>query len=55
MFGTSRTMFTPAESAGTMNIEARSCGAASGSVTAMTTRKSAIDPFDVNHLCPVST
>ena len=55
MFGTSRTMFTPGASTGTMNIEARRCGFSSGSVTAMTTRKSAIDPFDVYHLCPVST
>jgi precorrin-6B methylase 2 len=55
MFGTSRTMLTPGASTGTMNIEARLCGAASGSVTAITMRKSAIEPFDVNHLCPVST
>ena len=40
---------------GTMNIDARSCGAASGSVTAMTIRKSAIDPFEVNHLWPFRT
>ena len=46
---------TPGVSAGTMNIEARSCGAASGSVTAITIRKSAIDPFEVNHLCPLRT
>ena len=37
-------------STGTMNIDARRCGFSSGSVTAITTRKSAIDPFDVNHL-----
>ena len=55
MFGTSRTMFTPGVSTGTMNIEARSCGAASGSVTAITIRKSAIEPFEVNHLWPFRT
>ena len=47
--------FTPGVSTGTMNIEARRCGVASGSVTAMTIRKSAIEPFEVNHLCPSST
>ena len=39
----SRTMFTPGVSTGTMNIEARWCGCASGSVTAMTIRKSATE------------
>ena len=52
---TSRTMFTPGVSAGTMIIDARWCGRASGSVTAMTIRKSAIDPFDENHLWPLMT
>ena len=48
-------MFTPGASTGTMNIEARRCGGASGSVTAMTIRKSAIEPLEVNHLWPLST
>src|SRR3954452_17699359 len=51
----SRTMFTPGVSAGTMIIEARWCGRASGSVTAMTIRKSAIEPFVENHLWPLMT
>ncbi len=51
----SRTMFTPGVSAGTMIIDARWCGRASGSVTAMTMRKSAIDPFVENHLWPLMT
>src|SRR4051794_39618892 len=38
-----------------MNIDARWCGRASGSVTAMTMRKSAIDPFEENHLWPLMT
>jgi hypothetical protein len=46
---------TPGASTGTTNIEARRCGGASGSVTAITIRKSAIEPLDVNHLCPSST
>ena len=45
----------PGVSAGTMNIVARWWGRASGSVTAITIRKSAIEPFEVNHLCPVIT
>ena len=53
--GTSRRMFTPGVSAGTMNIDARWCGRASGSVTAMTIRKSAIDALVENHLCPLMT
>ena len=48
-------MFTPGVSVGTMNIEARSCGAASGSVTAITIRKSEVEPLDENHLCPFRT
>ncbi len=38
-----------------MNIDARWCGRASGSVTAITIRKSAIEPFDENHLWPLIT
>ena len=38
-----------------MNIDARWCGRASGSVTAMTMRKSAIDALEVNHLWPSMT
>ena len=38
-----------------MNIEARLWGRASGSVTAMTMRKSAIEPLEVNHLWPLIT
>ena len=46
---------TPGVSAGTMNIDARWCGRASGSVTAMTMRKSAIEAFEENHLWPSMT
>ena len=52
---TSRRMFTPGVSIGTMNIVARWCGRASGSVTAITIRKSAIEAFEENHLWPVMT
>ena len=45
----------PGVSAGTMNIEARWCGGASGSVTAMTIRKSATEPLEENHLWPSIT
>ncbi len=48
-------MFTPGVSTGTRNIDARWWERASGSVTAMTMRKSAIDAFDENHLWPFST
>jgi hypothetical protein len=48
-------MFTPGVSVGTTNIDARRRGGPSGLVTAMTMRKSATDPFDVNHLCPLIT
>ena len=45
----------PGVSTGTMNIEARWWGRASGSVTAMTMRKSAIEAFEENHLWPLRT
>ena len=48
-------MSTPGVSTGTMNIEARCEGRASGSVTAITIRKSAIEPLEVNHLRPSIT
>jgi hypothetical protein len=48
-------MLTPGVSAPTISIEARWCGRASGSVTAITIRKSAIDPLEVNHLRPLMT
>ena len=48
-------MFTPGVSTGTMNIEARRWRGASGSVTAMTIRKSARDALELNHLCPLMT
>ena len=51
----SRTMSTPGVSAGTMIIDARWCGRASGSVTAMTIRKSATEAFVENHLWPSMT
>jgi hypothetical protein len=38
-----------------MNIEACWCGLAPGSVTAITIRKSAIEPLEENHLCPLIT
>ena len=38
-----------------MNIDARPCGRASGSVTAMTMRKSATDALEENHLWPSTT
>ncbi len=46
---------TPGVSASTTNIDARWCGRASGSVTAITIRKSAIEPFEENHLWPLIT
>ena len=36
-------------------MDARCAGRASGSVTAITIKKSAIEPFDENHLCPSIT
>ena len=50
MLGTSRTMSTPGVSVGTTIIDEPSYGGTSGSVTAMTIRKSATDAFDENHL-----
>ena len=47
--------WTPGVSTGTMNIEARWEGRASGSVTAIRIRKSAIEPLEVNHLRPSIT
>ena len=48
-------MFTPGVSTSTMIIEARWCGRASGSVTAITIRKSATEPLVENHLWPLMT
>ena len=48
-------MFTPGVSAGTISIEARWCGRASGFVTAITIRKSATLPLVENHLWPLIT
>jgi hypothetical protein len=55
MVGTSRTMSTPGVSVSTTNIEARWYLCASGSVTAITIRKSAIDALLENHLWPLIT
>src|SRR2546423_15705300 len=55
MVGTLRSRCSPGVSVGTRNMDARSYGGASGSVTAITIRTSAIMPFDVNHLCPLMT
>ena len=52
---TSRTIVTPGVSAGTMNIDARWYLCASGSVTAITIRKSAIEALEENHLWPLMT
>jgi hypothetical protein len=52
---TSRTISTPGVSTSTTNIEARWYLRASGSVTAMTMRKSAIEPLEENHLWPLMT
>src|SRR4051794_9320577 len=51
----SRTIVTPGVSAGTMSIEARWEVCASGSVTAMTIRKSATEALEENHLWPLMT
>ena len=49
-------MFSPGVSVGTRNIENDLYGCVSASpVRAITTRKSAIEAFDENHLCPLST
>ena len=55
MTGTSRTIFRPGDLVGTMNIDDPLNGCASGSVTAMVIRKSAREPFEVNHLWPSIT
>src|ERR1700722_15740991 len=55
MVDTSRTMSTPGVSTGTMIIDEPEYGCTSGLVTAITIRKSATDPLDVNHLCPLIT
>ena len=55
MVDTSRTMSTPGVSTGTMIIDDPEYGCTSGLVTAITIRKSATDPLDVNHLCPLIT
>ena len=45
----------PGVSPGTTNIECRSYGGASGSVTAITIRNDAIDANDENHFSPLIT
>src|SRR5271154_6425627 len=55
MVETSRTMSTPGVDTGTMIIDDPEYGCTSGLVTAITIRKSATDPLDVNHLCPLIT
>src|SRR2546430_16302856 len=50
-----RTFFSPGASAGTMIIDARSYASADGSVTTIAIKKSAIMPFEVNHLWPLIT
>src|SRR5215218_2365755 len=55
MVGMSRTIVTPGVSAGTISIDARWYLCASGSVTAMTIRKSATEALDENHLWPLMT
>ena len=55
MVSMSRRTSTPGVFAGTTNMVARFLAGASGSVTAMTMRKSATEPFEVNHLCPLIT
>ena len=51
----SRTIVTPGVSAGTSSIDARWYLCASGSVTAMTIRKSATEALEENHLWPLMT
>ena len=53
--GMLRSRLTPGVSPGTRIIDARRYGLSSGSVTTMTMKKSAIMPFDVNHLWPLIT
>ena len=53
--GTGRTTSTPGVSTGTMIWLARACGAASGSVTAMTMPNAAPSAPDENHLWPLIT
>ena len=48
-------MSTPGVSTGTMIIDEPEYGCTSGLVTAITIRKSATDPLEVNHLCPLIT
>ena len=55
MTGTGRTTSTPGVSAGTMICDARACGGASGSVTAITIPNAAPSAPDENHLCPSIT
>ena len=55
MVETSRTMSTPGVVTGTMIIDEPEYGCTSGLVTAITIRKSATDPLEVNHLCPLIT
>src|SRR5712692_5272214 len=55
MVGMLRSFFKPGASPGKMIIEARSYASACGSVTSIAIRKSAIMPFDVNHLWPLMT
>ena len=51
----SRTTSTPGVSVGTMIIEIPWRGCTSGFVTHINSKKSATDPCDVNHLCPLIT
>ena len=55
MTGMLRTRAKPGVSGGTMIWLARRCGAASGSVTAMTIAKAAPSADEVNHLWPSMT
>src|ERR1700687_286496 len=50
-----RSFLSPGAPAGTMIIDARSYGPASGAVTTIAIKKSAIMPLDVNHLWPLIT
>src|SRR3984957_15113088 len=53
MVDTSRTMSTPGADTGTMIMDEPEYGCTSGLVTAITIKKSATDPLEVNHLCPL--
>ncbi len=55
MTGIGRTISTPGVSAGTRICDARRCGSASGSVTAITIPNAAPSAPDENHLCPSIT